>query len=192
MNKKTHALGWVIIILIISAFTVFAVKYTKVELNNDLTITLPSPAKIFNQQPADQKAILRLTTKDSQIKVGDLVKVDVELDTQDKSVDGVDVILNYNPVLLENNRLEPGQIFSNIMTNQVDQETGIIKFSALSKPEQTFKGTGILATLEFKALKAGTTFIDFDFQEDSTEETNVAGQGKDILKTVENLEINIE
>ncbi len=192
MSKQTHALGWMIISIIILAFIVFALKYSKVEVGDGLTITTKiSRPKIFKD--LDKKAVLSLITQEKEVAVGETVNVSIYLDTQGKLVDGVDVILKYDTIILKakDKEVKKGEVFSNVMTNEIDQKTGLIKFSALSQPGQTFSGTGTLVTLNFKALRSGQTAIAFVFEKGSTEETNVASQGKDILKEVKNLELII-
>jgi len=195
MSKKYHIIGWLIIILIIVGFVIFVVKYSKVELGDNIIITFSPPkGKIFNKQVDYKKAILSLFVEQEEIKAGDEIKVNIILDTQSQPVDGVDVILKYDPLVLkaQDKEVKKGEVFTNFMTNEINQETGIIKFSALSQPGQAFTGQGVLAFIDFQALKQGQTPISFVFEPASTQDTNVASQSKDILKEVRELGLNIK
>src|SRR3990167_8137104 len=47
-------------------------------------------------------------------------------------------------------------------------------------------GKGALATIQFKALKAGTTNLTLDFTPNATTDTNVSSFGSDVLASVTN------
>ncbi len=78
----------------------------------------------------------------------------------------------------------PGQIIPNSAVNIVDETTGTIKLGQLSEGGSSFTGKGVLATIHFKALSAGTSYLKFDFNRGSTVDTNAAHRGKDKLSSV--------
>lgn len=203
MSKQSIIIGWIIIVLILAGFIIFAVKYSKNEVGDNLNISfiqpkllqkqkIPEPEAIEPEQEIQPKqAMLDLITENNNFSLGKEFKVDIILDSQEQEVDGVDIILNYDPNILEAlaEKVEKGEILTNFVFNQIDKETGIIRFSALSQFDQTFAGQGILASIDFKVLKPVQTTISFDFEQGLTEDTNIASQGQDILKQANNLEI---
>jgi len=138
--------------------------------------------------------ILTLDPKEKAVGVGDSFTVDVILDTDGKQVDGVDLYsLHYDPTILNvvdgvsakpGIQVIPGTIMDFNAVNSVDQATGTIKFSQAATGGTSFSGKGVLASIHFKAVGKGSTYLKFDFSFGSTKDTNVAHAGKDQLARV--------
>ncbi len=139
-------------------------------------------------------ATLTLTPSTGTYNVNDTFTVSIVLDTSGAAVDGVDILyLNYNTSLLEVQdsdsgtagvQIGSGSVLSQVTTNTVDTSTGQITFSKVSGGGTTYTGSGVLATVEFKALSAGTANLSFNFTSGSTTDTNVASAGTDLLTAV--------
>jgi hypothetical protein len=159
-----------------------------------------SPQKTANL-PQEHKQIVKLSLAalQKEYKVGDEIKVSVFIDSGGRIVDGLDVILRYNPAYLE---VEGGEkfldssdsVFSVFPSSKIDPQKGKIVFSALATPPKgKFEGKGRVASISFKAKKKGETEISFVFAPSSTIDTNVSSfsESKDILEKVENLKLKI-
>lgn len=139
-------------------------------------------------------ATLQLSSSSQNLTIGDTVTVNVLLDTQGQAIDGVDLhYINYNPYFLQlqNAQVTPGTLMPNTLINSVDSTNGKIDFSQITSPGSTYKGSGTLATMTFKALVAGNTSLTLDFTPGATTDSNVASQGTDILSSVTNANFTI-
>lgn len=144
---------------------------------------------------AADAATLSLSPGTGSKTVGSTFPVDIVLDTQSQPIDGVDVVLSYNPVLLEVQdanssasgvQISPGGIMNTVTYNLANAATGEIFFSKVPTPGTTYNGTGTLATMTFRALAAGTSAVTFRFAPGNTTDSNVALNGTDILTAVAN------
>lgn len=125
---------------------------------------------------------------DYTFSAGQSYPVGVIIDSGGKSVDGVDVIINFDPkkVQIVGDAVSPTSMFERFPLNRVDNVSGKILFSALTfspKPE-----AGIVATFRFRPLAPGPVNFNFDFTLGSTTDSNIAehGTAKDVLGKVEN------
>lgn len=147
---------------------------------------------------AEEGAILLLTPAQKSLSVGEELEVRVDLKTNNLKVSGVDVILSYDPSLIEvldtdgdsqnGVQLRPGLLFPQYPVNEVDSTSGRIGFSAAALPPKTFAGEGTLAYIKLRALKQGTATLRIEFTEGKTTDSNVvaAGRGDDVLDKVVN------
>lgn len=141
-------------------------------------------------------ATISASPASSSVTSGSTFTVNLQLDTTGVGVEGVDVYyLNYNPALLEVQdavsgtagiQIQPGSLMPNTTVNSVDATNGKISFSQAANGGSTYNGTGVLATITFKALSAGTASVTLDFSSGSTVDSNVASNGNDVLTAVTN------
>lgn len=134
-----------------------------------------------------EAATLSLSPATQTLNVGDNFNVDINLDTQGQTVDGVDVnALRFNPALLQiqGSQITPGALMSDTLVNSINNITGVIIFSQVPTGGTTYTGSGKLATVVFKALAAGTANVTFDYTSGLTTDSNVASNGSDILTSV--------
>ncbi len=103
----------------------------------------------------------------------------------------VDLRINFDPAVLTvvdqdagqaGVQILPGNIFpsDNPLFNQTDNTNGIINYSILGLVSGAFTGDGVIATVRFQALAAGTSDLLFDYlvlTDPSTAEIPVTGQG---------------
>lgn len=111
----------------------------------------------------------------------------ISSETMEQLVDGVELIIHFDPNLVTNVSLKPSQIFSSVVRNTVSAEAGIINLAVVRLPNETVTiGTeATLATITYTPKQPGE--ITFSFAADKTV---VAGnQGDDILKSTKNLTI---
>lgn len=177
---------WLIFIAIVLLATVFL--WSQIQ---DLIYNQYEPVAVHLPQPS---AVLSLNPKTNTVRVGDVFGADIILDTGNGPIDGVDIYsLHYDPTILEviddmpnqsGIQIKPGTIISSTAANSVDRLTGTIKFGQAVAGGTTFNGQGVLATIHFKALAPGNSYLKFDFNKGNTTDTNVAHRGKDQLTRV--------
>jgi hypothetical protein len=141
-------------------------------------------------------ATMSVSPASQSVKVGDTFTVSIKLDTQGQSIDGVDIrYLSFNPGLLQvedtnaataGTQITAESLMALTVLNNVDNQTGKISFSQVATGGTKYKGSGILATIKFKAIAAGTAALTFDHAPGKTTDTNVAASGSDILSGVAN------
>lgn len=153
-------------------------------------------ATIFILPIAVNAATLSVSPSSQSVRTGEIFSVNVNLDTQGASIDGVDLrYLNYNPALLQVQdanpgvsgvQITPGSLMSATLLNKVDQNSGKISFSQVASGGTKYKGAGTLAKISFKALAAGSAQVSFNYASNSTTDSNVAVAGSDALNAVVN------
>ena len=141
----------------------------------------------FRPSKAAEGAVLSLDPSQKVVSAGEEFEVSLSLDTNGVKTSGVDVIISYNPDVLEVVEVRPGILFQKYPVNEAAE--GKIGFSAAAVPPRAFSGQGTLAYLKFKALRPGTAFLQFAFEKGATSDSNVvkAGSfGQDVLDKVIN------
>ena len=114
----------------------------------------------------------------------------LESDEPAQEIDGIEFVLRYSPPTLTDVRFTPSAVFSTVVRNSVDQNSGTISFTAIRQSSESITaGEGItIGTLSFTSGQAGEVTFSFD-----TEETLVAGNGgNSILEQALNARISIE
>lgn len=139
-------------------------------------------------------AVLALDPQTQTLKTGQTFAINIMLNTGDKPIDGVDIYsLHYDPSLLQvvddnpgqkGTQITPGKILPLNAANMVDDKLGLIKFGQVAKGGTSYTGTGVLATIHFRAVNSGTAFLKFDFSQGSTIDSNAAYRGQDKLARV--------
>lgn len=131
-----------------------------------------------------------------QYRVGEEIIVSINVDTAGKKTDGTDLVLNFDPKILEasSGAIKKGSIYGEYPVAEVDSKYGVIKVSGVSKIGQDgFSGKGDLAILNFKAKAAGKTSLKIDFTAGRTTDSNIVETktATDILGLVNNLDLTI-
>lgn len=149
-----------------------------------LRVITPRPVTTTRSEARQSPVTLALFPEKGVFK--DKFSVDLLLLNQEKILDGVDVVLNYDPqrLAVEENKVEAGKLFDEVMINKVEPEKGKIRFSTLTLSPK--RAQGKLATVHFKVLKPGETIVTFDFVPGATTDSNVAedGSAQDVLTRV--------
>ncbi len=119
------------------------------------------------------EATVSLSSDFSTWSQGDTQTVAVALDTQGNEVAGVDIQLTFDPAVLQVSNLN----FTGLLPNQggstFDNSAGTLSISGIVNEGSPFNGQGTVATIDFTALAAGTSAIDFVWTSGSTTDTNV-------------------
>ena len=119
------------------------------------------------------------------VSQGQDLSVDVVLKAQQETVDGTDVIINYDVNVLKLKEIKGGPFFSTYPTKKA--ESGQIKITALApKAGLLVPNEVVVATVVFEVLSTSDTKLDLVFQSGSTTDSNVAlhGSGQDSLTEV--------
>ena len=117
--------------------------------------------------------------------------VDILADGGQKSADGVDVLLSFDPAVISLVQINETKAFKDYF--QMQELEGLVKITALADKDNPAEGTNVVASLTFKAFQEGETKIEFSLNEDDTTDSNITGRftGRDVLTTVDNLRLNI-
>jgi len=137
---------------------------------------------------AEQPASLSLSpaSGDFTLTLASTYPVGIVVDSGGKSVDGVDVIINFDPkkVQVVNPQITTSTMFTQFPANKVDNTKGQIVFSGLTfNPKPV---SGIMGTFQIKPLVKGEVTLNFDFALGATTDSNIAenGTAKDVLGSV--------
>lgn len=204
MEQKKSFIYWMVFILIIGTFFII-LGYNIILSSSDFTLFSVPTVKVSLKAPKvkapkvklpeikniERRAVLSLSPQEGEYQAGAIFPVNILLDTQGFEVDGFDVFLKYDPAILqisgeEGNYIKEGNIFNGLLGEEVDKQTGLIKFSALSDPLKKFQGEGKVATIKFKVLEKGAARIFFVFDLGLNTDSNVSKDGEDVLLSVEN------
>lgn len=163
-----------------------------------LATPVPPPS-----QPVPEKIVektagkISLNVPKTSLAVNEAVPVSVVVDTGGYEVDGVDVVVSFDPKVLEASKagLVKGEIFDEYPLQSVDASKGLIYISGVNSSKTGFKGTGQFAVINLKAKGAGKASLTIDFvRKGATTDSNLVemGTSKDILETVDNLELSVQ
>ena len=141
---------------------------------------------------------IALTAVKNEYTVGETVPVTVRIDTGGHGTQGSDVLIKYDPRILEANGtsvMVKGEVYKDYPVLIADPKTLMITISGISSLEgDKFKGNGIFATVNFKAKAMGSTALTVQFTKDSSTDSNMvdAESGNDSVGSVSNLDITVK
>lgn len=117
-----------------------------------------------------------------EVQVGREFLINVDLETE-ALVDGVDVVLQFDPKILEAKAASPSALFPTYPFIKFDNQNGRAEVSATTKINQPFKGEGSLVTVSFVLKTPGETSIILLAEEENTTDSNIAEHqtGRDLL-----------
>lgn len=140
-------------------------------------------------------ASLSLSSDKTTLKVGEAVKVSVKLKINGKSSTASDLTIKYDPKFLypvsKTNPFEKGDLYERIVFNAADFKTGLATMSAISSADKQASGEGVLAVIQFRALKEGQTGVKVVFSLDNTTDSNVVVDARDVLTNASDLSLQI-
>lgn len=118
----------------------------------------------------------------------------MKINTDGAAVSGADVVLDYNPQMIEVLKIENGNFFTLSgkhyeLNNQKIYITGFF-----TEKNETKSGSGVFAKLYLKAIKNGATSLKFVCVDKSLSDTNVIdAKGNDLLScgALNSLQINV-
>lgn len=187
MNKKS--IIYLFIVLVVAAVAGLVIILFKGGVNQPLT---GGPG---GSAGGGEKVSLILSSDKESYQVGENVSVDIYLNTQEKKTVAADVILTYDPAILNLKYIgsefidKTGSVFDQFFSI-ADQKKGKISLSALLDPEKNFKGRGKIVSLEFEVKGKDQTEIKIVFEPGISTDSNVSYEGKDLLEEVANLNLS--
>ncbi|MBI2337637.1 hypothetical protein HYU95_00480 [Candidatus Daviesbacteria bacterium] len=155
----------------------------------------PAPAAQINTQP--KPAGISINASKTNFKVNEVVPVSIIVDTGGYTVDGVDLILRFDPKILEATEegLTKGTILGEYPLKSLDANKGMVYISGVSNTKGGFTGIGQFALINFKAKLPGKASLTVDFiKKSATTDSNLVemGTSKDILESVNNLDLTVQ
>lgn len=162
-------------------------------------LALPMPASKTVNRAVIQSGVgkISLIVPNKGYSVNDVVSVGVVVDTGGNIVDGVDLIVRFDPKVLDATPagLIKGNILDEYPTVSIDKNKGLVAVSGISNIKNGFKGNALFAIINFRAKTTGRTSLSIDFQgKGITTDSNLieTATSKDILEQVGNLELNVQ
>lgn len=152
------------------------------------------PVRKINTQLTPAK--ISLSASKTSFKVNEVVPVSVMVDTGGRTIDGVDLIVKFDPKILDATAggLIKGKILDEYPLKSVDTGKSLIYISGVSNSKNGFGGTGQFALINFKAKSAGRTSLTIGFiKNGETTDSNLVetDASKDVLDQVNNLELEV-
>jgi len=144
-------------------------------------LTVQKKVNWFTRAEAEKAQLWILPTR-LELNRGDKAEIKVVLVSGSNGTGGVDLVLKYNPALLEivDNTIKPGEIFDYYRDRLIDSRRGLIKLSSLGR----FEGRGVFASFAVKGKTSGSgkleiinsaSFVDSTVVWDREEKTNILG-----------------
>ncbi|MBI2334934.1 hypothetical protein HYU96_04005 [Candidatus Daviesbacteria bacterium] len=180
-----------IIFVILGAALLIEIIYAVWVLNTPAPVPPPETVSL------PKTVSLSLYSPRSEFKKGEVVSVTVNLDTGTHETEGADLLLSFDPKVLEATAgaVLKGVIYPEYPQTRIDQKTGSIAISGISGLiGKTFQGSGVFATVNFKAKAVGQATLSIKFTPGQTNDSNVveALSGNDILENVSDLTLTLQ
>ncbi len=191
INKSNKFLGNLIPKLLFGVLALVIVYEIFIGVKT-LTKPIPKPKELTSIGGGK----ITLVARKKQYKAGENVPVTIGFSSGKYPVVGVDLVLKYNPKILEiaDKDLVKGPVFSEYPLLTVDSKAGIIRISGISDPGKSFISTGVFANLKFKAKGKGQAALIVDYSPGKTDESNIiqaSSNSKDILEKANSLQITV-
>lgn len=161
------------------------------------TLLAPLPRSTQQSLQPITAASISLSSDKPNIKLGETVPVKIRLWTGGRSTSGTDLVLRFNPKILEasSTAFVRGIIYPDYPLISVDSKNGVIRISGIaSTANQAFSGIGEFGMINFKAKGKGVTTLAVDFKKGQTDDSNVISikTNEDVLEKVKDLKLTIE
>lgn len=191
----------IFIIILVGVAVVIIIIGARILIQGIKEAPTPTPQPQSTQTPQTPQtevpsAKLILSSLKKEYKIGETIPVEIILDTGGGSADGVDIVLKFDPNTLEasSDSISLGTIFPEYPVKKVEKD-GIVRITALTSLQgEGYSGLGTFARVDFKAKASGKAKVSLGFTPGSTIDSNVVGvsQGDDMLKEVQNLEVEVK
>lgn len=163
-----------------------------------LLTPLPQMPKSQGQKLLPSKgAEIRLSSSKASYKIGEKVPVTVHVSTGGYTTIGTDLVLRFNPEILEVSTPSfiRGKIYAEYPQANIDNKNGIIRVSGMATNINAgFNGVGELGVINFKSKAAGKASVVIDFKKGVTADSNIlrTKTSEDVLRSVTNLNITVQ
>ena len=116
--------------------------------------------------------------------------LNILLDTANAETDGADAIITYDSLYLTPISASLGSLYDTVVTNSTSTSNKVI-LSAVASGNTNYSGSGTFATVTFKAIKAGSTDVSFNYISGATTDSNITSNQADVLSSVNSTTITI-
>lgn len=132
-------------------------------------------------------ATLSLSPAAATKSVGEVFNVDIVVNTGGDPAAGVSALINYDATKLTAVQVTAGTVLAGTpLTNTINSSTGTIQYDT-GNLSNNFTGTGTVATIQFRALAAGSAAVNYVFSAGATSNTSIvaaAATPTNLLTTV--------
>lgn len=200
LNKETYKkVGVVYGILIILILVALGIRWWQGKSNISNNKSVQNKITPLITPKSVSKSVIyvgkfSLESKSLSYKVGTEFDVNVIFDSPKKVLDGADIVLKFNPNILNALGITEGTYFKLIPRKDIDNKVGSIKVTALDAAiEKPPIGKVSFGIIHFQAKKAGTSIINFEFLQGSTSKTTLVEKASslNILGRVEGITITV-
>lgn len=155
------------------------------------------PQNVFLPQETANQGVMSFLQLTKPQAIGEALEMSVFGDTAGKTITGADIVIKFDPTILEvRSIIEEGPL-STFMVKDIKNDEGKIRISVYKnaeKGETGFNGKASLAKIIFAFKQAQPATLSFDFQgEGKTADSNLVEEGtaKDILGKVESINLTL-
>lgn len=134
-----------------------------------LVVSVPVGIFLLNQQQevrlsAAPSTVFSVSPSSRNLAPGDTLNADISVDTGNNLIVSADIVLSFDPKYLEVISISSGPFWTSTSEVQksLNNTSGKVIYSIYTFKENAKKGTGVLATVVFKAKAAGATSVAFD------------------------------
>lgn len=192
MEDKKHLYATIGLGFLVFLVMLLVVYLTVVKKNN---VTTPAPTNnVVIPEATKYKGYIELKPEKSEYKLGEQIVVKVIADSDNQTIFGFDLVVNYDPKTVK--------FVSSTTTNKklqsiVKKSLGGVNISAFKGMDgaigEAYAGTEI-ATMIFAPIKADNTTISLKFAKNKTDETNLINDdlNEDTLTRVINTSVTIK
>lgn len=135
---------------------------------------------------------MRLDMMNSDSRVGEPLVVSLVVDTHDCEIDAIDIVVLFDPDLVEIKDIEESENFTMYPLKEIGD--GKMRISALAEIGEPVRGSLEVSQFTVVPLKSGNIELTCDFTKGSTVDSNVAEHktGIDLLVNVNTLILNVD
>lgn len=125
----------------------------------------------FGGVKAAQAATMQFSPTSGTYSTGTTFPVQVKVDTVAVDTTSADAVVKFDATLLSVDSVSYGSFYPTVLHSQ---QSGKLYISGMvSSPGTVINGSGVLATINFKPLSAGTATVSFDCTAGQTNDSNV-------------------
>ncbi len=119
---------------------------------------------------------LSMSPSTGSYRVGQSFPITIQGDSGGLGLNGTDMVIHYDPLVLSVNSITPGTIFPNTSVHANDPSIGEIHISSNST-SQPIVVSGTLATIQFTVIGSGQTNVTFDYNSSSNARSDMSQSG---------------
>ena len=139
----------------------------------------PEVTRTVNVNPAPVLDVnLAIDPVSSSATQGDNFTVDLVVEANDQEFNGVDLVLNYDPAIVQVSGISTGNEFDLVVddgSSSDDQTSGVLTYTVGKSGSDFLSGTVTVATITFEAVGVGTSPLDIDFETANTPDISQVG-----------------